>query len=95
MSNVLMTSMDNDYYEEMAFAPVYANIDTDGITDMTDELIIYAEGHNLVVISPTEVTLTIASINGKWHTLDVNAGKNTYPLNTGFYFVNNKKIIVK
>ncbi|MCF0158680.1 MAG: hypothetical protein HUJ83_09235, partial [Veillonella sp.] len=66
-----------------------------GITDTTDELIIYAEGHNLVVISPTETTLTISSIDGKWHTLDATAGKNIYPLNAGFYFVNDHKIIIK
>ena len=95
VSNILMTSMDNDYYEEMAFAPTYATIGTDGITDTTDELIIYAEVHNLVVISPTETTLTIASVDGKWHTLDVNTGKNTYPLNPGFYLVNNHKILIK
>ena len=95
VSNVLMTSMDNDYYEELAFAPAYVNIGTDGITDTTDELIIYAEGHNLVVISPTETTITLSSVDGKWHTLDANAGKNTYPLNPGFYLVNNHKILIK
>ena len=95
VSNVLMTSLDNDYYEEKAFASAYATIGTDGIVNAIDGFTVFTEGHNLVIISDKPMTLTLSSVDGKCRTIDVVHGKNTYSLNSGYYIINNHKFYIR
>lgn len=57
---------------------------------------VYAEGENIVIESPTECIVKVASINGVAKTYSIYAGKNVVNTNgAGVYVVNNQKIVIK
>ena len=61
-----------------------------------DSLTIYAEGSNIIVLSPTSTTLQLTNVAGITTPLAVKAGKNVFPMNTpGVYIVNDTKVVVE
>ena len=61
-----------------------------------DHLTIYAEGSNIIILSPSSTTLQLTNVAGVTSPLAVKAGKNVFPMNTpGVYIVNDTKVLVE
>lgn len=66
------------------------------IHSATNDFKVYAEGRQIVIVSPTEGTVKISSVNGIAKSYSISAGKNVINVNSaGVFVVNNQKIVIK
>ncbi len=60
-----------------------------------NEVRIYARNGNIVIESPTDGTAQLVMLNGITRDLDVTAGRNTYPMESGYYVVRMSGVTAK
>ncbi|MDE6300555.1 MAG: starch-binding protein [Muribaculaceae bacterium] len=81
----------NGIYSAAGFTGQYVS----GIDDATvSHMIVYTEGHALVIDTPTAASVLVVRPDGVSFNLDAQPGRNAFTLPRGLYIVNGKKVIL-
>lgn len=57
------------------------------VNEITANVKIYSDGHNIIIETPVATTATVSDIAGHTSSIELTAGRNTIPTNGGFHFV--------
>ena len=57
------------------------------VNEITANVKIYSDGHNIIIETPVATTATVSDIAGRTSSIELTAGRNTIPTNGGFHFV--------
>lgn len=76
---MVTTNCQTVYLDNFAIA---VNNNASSVNDITADLRIYTDGHNIIVESPMSQRVTICDISGRSRNIEVKAGRNVIPTHT-------------